>query len=371
MSKRFKGQENFEHGRPSGVGILVVNLGTPDAPTPAAVRKYLAEFLSDKRVVEIPQFIWKIILHGIVLRVRPKKSAKAYQRVWSDEGSPLMAGTAGLTRKIDQQMKARYGEMVTTVVAMRYGNPSIQQGLEQLQAKGVGRIIVLPLYPQYSGATTGTVADEVFKQLMRWRWIPELHLMGAYHDDPSYIKAVADSVRQHWQEKGSSDKLLISFHGMPKATLIDGDPYFCQCHKTSRLIAEELQLTSEQWEMAFQSRFGAAEWLKPYAAERWLKLPQEGVKNLTVVCPGFSIDCLETIDEIANEGKEDFIKAGGEHFEYVPCLNDSPDQVMLMMKLLTSLISGWPKMDSNNDAEKIRKETGESLELARAAGASK
>lgn len=370
MSKRFKGQKNFEHGKQSITGVLIVNLGTPDEADTPAVRCYLAEFLSDRRVVEIPYVIWKMILHGIILRVRPKKSAQAYQRVWSEQGSPLMAGSAGLTQRINDRIQTVFGDKVQTVLAMRYGNPSIKQGLEQLRDSGADRIIVLPLYPQYSGATTGTVAEEVFRQLMSWRWIPELHMLGAYHDDPGYIKAIAASVQDNWSKNGKGDKLLISFHGMPKATLINGDPYFCQSHKTARLIADELNLDEDEWELAFQSRFGAAEWLKPYAAERWVALPKEGVKHLTVVCPGFSIDCLETIDEIAFEGREDFISAGGERFDYVPCLNDSSDHVDFMterlQKLLT-VVQGEEQVDLELDAQKLE----ESRKFAIACGATK
>ena len=369
MSKRFKGQTNFEHGRQATTGILVVNLGTPDDPGADAVRRYLAEFLSDRRVVEIPRLVWKMILHGIVLRVRPKKSARAYQRVWTDLGSPLMSGSAGLTEQIDQRLRQLFGDHVVTVLAMRYGNPSIRQGLEQLQAAGAERIVVLPLYPQYSGATTGTVSEEVFRQLMGWRWVPELHTLGPYHDDPDYIRAVADSIEDNWQRNGRGDKLLISFHGMPKATLLDGDPYFCQSHKTARLIAQRLELNDDQWEMAFQSRFGAAEWLKPYAAERWVALPKEGVKHLTVVCPGFSIDCLETVDEIANEGREDFLAAGGEKFDYVPCLNDSPAHVDMMTRRLQKLVSVWLDMELQPDAQTAQGQREESRRLALARGA--
>ena len=369
MGNRFKGQTDFHHGRQPKVGVLVVNLGTPDAPTTPAVRRYLAEFLSDRRVVEIPYLVWKAILHGIVLRVRPKKSAAAYQRVWSDQGSPLMAGCAGLTQGIEQQLHSVFGDRVATVMAMRYGNPSIRQGLEQLQKSGAESIVVLPLYPQYSGATSGTVADEVFRVLMEWRWVPELHFLGPYHDDPGYIRALADSVRNTWQEKGRGDKLLISFHGMPKATLIDGDPYFCHCHKTARLLADELQLDEGQWEMAFQSRFGAAEWLKPYAAERWEALPGEGVKHLTVVCPGFSVDCLETVDEIAFEGREDFVKAGGEAFDYVACLNDSPAHVDLMVNRLRTQIGASGPGQLLSDAETAEEQRQSGREYALAQGA--
>jgi len=342
------------------MGVLVVNLGTPDEPTTAAVRRYLAEFLSDLRVVEIPRLLWQLILHGIILRIRPAKSAKAYQRVWSEKGSPLMAASAELTQQISEQLNTRIPGKHHIVLAMRYGQPSIKSGLQQLEAQGAERIMVLPLYPQYSGATTGTVADAVFANLSKWRWVPELRLLGAYHDDPKYIKALADSIRLHWQQTANSlatqsdntHKLFISFHGMPKATLEAGDPYFCHCHKTARLLADELGLDKNQWEMAFQSRFGKAEWLQPYAAKRFIELPAEGIKNLTVVCPGFAVDCLETLEEIAMEGRDEFIAAGGERFDYVPALNAGSGHVDLMCDRIIKNSAGWPELEAVVDEAK-------------------
>ncbi|MDH5426003.1 MAG: ferrochelatase, partial [Gammaproteobacteria bacterium] len=344
---RFKGQSEFEHGRQASMGVLVVNLGTPDEPTTASVRRYLAEFLSDSRVVEIPKLLWMLILHGIILRLRPAKSARAYQRVWTENGSPLMAASAELIQDLGAAIRSRAGGKTSVVLAMRYGQPSIKKGLEQLQAEGAERVMVLPLYPQYSGATTGTVADAVFTNLLKWRWVPEIRLLGAYHDDPQYIRAVSESIKQHWVDKGQADKLLISFHGMPKATLLAGDPYYCHCHKTARLIAEDLALEDNQWELAFQSRFGAAEWLKPYVAERLTALPAEGVKHLTVVCPGFAVDCLETLEEIAMEGRDDFIAAGGEQFDYVPALNASASHVELLADRVIKQAAGWPEVDQS------------------------
>jgi protoporphyrin/coproporphyrin ferrochelatase len=368
--KRFKGQVSFEHGRAPGIGILVVNLGTPDAATPAAVRRYLAEFLSDSRVVEIPALLWKVILHGIILRTRPAKSARAYARVWSESGSPLMASSSALTELLDKEMKRRIPGNSSVVLAMRYGQPSIQLGLERLQSLGAERILVLPLYPQYSGATVGTVADAVFATLSQWRWVPELRMMGAYHDDPDYIHAIAESIRRHWSEQGHGDKLFISFHGMPRATLEAGDPYFCHCHKTARLLAAELELHEDQWEMAFQSRFGKAEWLQPYAAERLVQLPREGVKHLTVVCPGFAVDCLETLDEIAMEGRDSFLHAGGEHFDYVPALNASAQHVSLLADRLMRHASGWPELAQDYDPAQQQEQLSVSRQYALAAGGS-
>ena len=372
--KRFKGMSNFKHGRKAGMGVLLVNLGTPDEPTTSAVRRYLAEFLADRRVVEIPKLLWMLILHGIILRIRPAKSAAAYKKVWSEQGSPLMAGTAELTSKIQSVLNDRISGQCNVQVAMRYGNPSINDGLEKLLAAGAERIMVLPLYPQYSGATTGSVADGVFDTLSKWRWVPELRMLGAYHDDPDYILAVAQSIYAHWQVNGhltnkkldKGHKLFISFHGMPKATLLAGDPYFCHCHKTARLIAAELNLHDDQWEMAFQSRFGKAEWLQPYAAKRFVELPKEGVKNMTVVCPGFSIDCLETLEEIALEGREEFLSAGGESFEYVPALNSSTSHVEFMVNRIMMNASAWPELKKVSDItiENSNLETSKQFALA-------
>lgn len=370
IGNRFKGQTGFQHGRAPGMGVLVVNLGTPDAPTTPAVRRYLAEFLSDSRVVEIPRLLWKIILHGIILRVRPAKSARAYQRVWTEQGSPLMASTCDLTAALAEQLQSSIAGKVNVVMAMRYGQPSIEQGLQTLETAGAERIMVLPLYPQYSGATTGTVADAVFRSLLKWRWVPELRLLGPYHDDAQYISAIAQSVHDHWQQNGPADKLLISFHGMPKATLLAGDPYYCHCHKTARLIAESLALTDDQWELAFQSRFGAAEWLQPYVSQRLSQLPAEGVKNLTVVCPGFAVDCLETLEEIAMEGRDDFIAAGGESFNYIPALNDSPAHVRVLAERVIKNAAGWPETDQAFDAQGQQKNLDDSKRSALAEGAS-
>ena len=366
--RKHQGQTNFKHGRMPRLAIVLINLGTPDAPTTSAVRRYLAQFLSDTRVVEIPKFIWKLILHGIILRTRPAKSARAYARVWGDEGSPLMVLTNQLRDKLAVELEQRIPGPVQIAVAMRYGNPAIRDVLEKLHLEGAERFLILPLYPQYSGATTGTVADEVFASLSRLRWVPELRMMGAYHDDPGYILALADSIRAHWQEKGRGDKLLISFHGMPKATLDAGDPYFCHCHKTARLVAEELALEEGQWEMAFQSRFGYADWLQPYVVQRLAALPTEGVRHLDMICPAFAVDCLETLDEIAVEGRDSFLESGGERFEYIPALNASPAQVAMLADRILNHAAGWPEMSAEFDAEKLQQQLNISQQLAQSKG---
>ena len=369
MRSRYRGLKEFEHGRMPRLGVVLVNLGTPQAPTAAALRRYLGEFLSDPRVVEIPRLVWKIILHGIILRVRPKKSAHAYASVWTDAGSPLRAFSEALTNAVRQELEQQLPGPVTVALAMRYGEPAIDDVLVKLQEQGMERLLILPLYPQYSGATTGSVADAVFSSLSRWRWVPELRFMSAYHDDPRYIKAVADSIRSHRETHGQGDKLLISFHGMPKATLKAGDPYFCHCHKTARLLVAELGLDEQQWEMAFQSRFGRAAWLQPYVVQRLEALPAEGVKHLTVVCPGFASDCLETLEEIAMQGRDSFLMAGGERFDYVPALNDEAAHADLQVTRILQHASGWPEASADFDYPRLEDALATSRTQAQAAAA--
>jgi ferrochelatase len=370
LKQRYYGQTEFIHGTEPRLGIVLVNLGTPAAPEPAALRRYLAEFLSDPRVVEIPRLVWKSILHGIILRTRPRRSAESYAKVWTDQGSPLMVNSKLLADRIADELKHRIAGPVTVTLAMRYGEPAIDQVLRNLQSNGVQRLLILPLYPQYSGATTASVADAVFASLSQWRWVPELRLKGAYHDDPGYIEALAQSIRVHWKEQqGRGDKLLISFHGMPRATLDAGDPYFCHCHKTARLLAESLELPEGEWEMAFQSRFGPAEWLQPYVAERLKELPAEGVKNLTVVCPGFACDCVETLEEIVMEGDSTFKAAGGERFTYVPALNAEPVHVQLLAELILQQAAGWPELSGSFDSAHQQQALAFGREQALAAGA--
>ena len=289
-----------------------------------------------------------------------------------------MAATSDLVEKIQDEIQTKIPGKCNVVLAMRYGQPYIKKGLEQLEAEGAERIMVLSLYPQYSAATSGTVCDAVFNNLLKWRWVPELRMLGPYHDDAHYIHAVAESIRQYWQKKGldkedvlkPDSKLFISFHGMPKGTLLAGDPYFCHCHKTARLIAAELELNQDQWEMAFQSRFGKAEWLQPYVAKRIVELPTEGIKNLTVVCPGFAVDCLETLEEIAMEGRDDFIASGGENFDYVPCLNATSQHVSFMVNKIISNASGWSELDDENQSDKRATDLKLSRDYAIKAGGS-
>jgi ferrochelatase len=331
----------YRHGQQPLVGILFVNLGTPEAPTPAALRRYLAEFLNDPRVVEIPRLIWWPILHGIILRTRPAKSARKYASVWMEGGSPLLVWTvrqaAGLQRILDAD-----GLNVRVLPAMRYGSPSIPKALEQLRQAGATRILVLPAYPQYSGATTASAFDSVAEWGQQTRHVPELRFVNQYHDDPAHIEALAEGVRKHWQEQGRGSMLVMSFHGMPERTLHLGDPYHCQCHKTARLLAERLGLSAAEYKVTFQSRFGKAKWLEPATEPSLIALAQAGQKRVDVICPGFLADCLETLEEINQEAREAFLHAGGEVFHYIACLNDSESGLKALAKIAREHTAGWP-----------------------------
>ena len=322
------------------VGVLLVNLGTPDDPSVPAVKRYLAEFLSDRRVVEIPPLVWQPILRGIILNTRPKRSAAAYAKVWDQTGgdSPLRA----ITKAQAEALQPLFGDRVRIDWAMRYGQPSIADRLTALKAEGCDRILVAPLYPQYSAATTATVNDRVFDILKEWRWQPALRTLPPYHDDPAYIDALAASLRDGLAKLDfEPDVVLTSFHGMPERTLALGDPYHCQCQKTARLLREAMGWPEGKLRLSFQSRFGRAEWLKPYTDATLEALPGEGVKKVALIAPGFSADCLETLEEIAMEGAEIFEHAGGERFAYIPCLNASEGGVALLKTILTRELAGW------------------------------
>lgn len=332
---------NHRHGQPERTGILFTNLGTPDAPTPAALRRYLAEFLSDPRVVEIPRLVWLPILHGIILRTRPAKSARKYASVWMAEGSPLWVWTRRQAEALQLQLQQR-GLDLPVVPAMRYGNPSLSAGLESLRQQGVTRILVLPAYPQYCAATTASAFDKIAEWCLQTRRLPELRFVNQYHDDPGYLAALAETVRAHWQQHGRSEQLVMSFHGMPERTLQLGDPYHCHCHKTARLLAGLLQLRADQVHVTFQSRFGKAKWLEPATEPTLRRLASQGVKRVDVICPGFLADCLETLEEISLEGRDAFLQSGGEIFHYIPCLNDQPAGIRALADLACRHLAGWP-----------------------------
>jgi len=316
-------------------GVLLANLGSPTAPTTKAVRRFLRDFLGDPRVVNIPRPIWWLILHAFILPFRPAKSAKAYQKVWTDQGSPLTYLTRQLAEKLAEKLLPKG---VSAAYAMRYGEPSIASQLKRFKDENIENIIVLPLYPQYSSTTTASVYDDLIKELNQWRHLPSFHFINDYHQHDSYINAIADSVKSTWQEHGKNELLLMSFHGLPELLTKLGDPYFYQCQKTAQLIAEKLGLDESQWLLVFQSRFGKAEWLKPYCVDSLQKLPGQGIKAIDVICPGFAVDCLETLEEIAMENKSVFIEAGGIEYRYIPALNDSDAHVNAIVNLLDTWI---------------------------------
>lgn len=347
---RFQGEKSYIHGAPECTGILLVNLGTPDEPTSSSLRRYLAEFLSDKRVVEIPRLIWLPILYAAILTRRPAKSAALYQSIWQAEGSPLMVNSVKQQRQLQKEMAVRFRGKVQVELAMRYGQPSIKQGLNALKNQGARRILVFPLYPQYSATTTATTYDAVFDVVKKWRWVPELRFVGQYHDQQSYIEALARSVESHWKTQQKSQCLIMSFHGIPKRNLQLGDPYFCQCHKTARLLAERLNLKESEWKITFQSRFGKAEWLQPYTDKTLQALPAQGVKSVDVVCPGFPADCLETLEEIAKENKDYFLQAGGKSYHYIPALNDNKDHIQALADTIQQHTQGWAETGADYHA---------------------
>ena len=336
----FRPEPPYRHGDAARVAVLLVNLGTPDAPTAPALRRYLAEFLADPRVVEIPRPLWWLILHGVILRTRPAKSAAKYASIWTAEGSPLAVWTQRQSDALAARLSAA-GHHVTVRHAMRYGNPSLPDTLDALRAEGVTRVLVLPLYPQYAAATTASVTDKVLQWGARARRLPELRFVAEYHDDDAYIEALAASLRAHWAVHGRGDKLVLSFHGVPERSLHLGDPYHCQCHKTARLLTHALGLSAGDVCVTFQSRFGKAKWLQPYTEPTLRELARSGVQRVDVMCPGFLADCLETLEEIAQEARDAFLAAGGQAFRYVPCLNDAPEWIDALSALTQRHLAGW------------------------------
>jgi ferrochelatase len=338
---KYIGTKDFDHQQPPRVGILLTNLGTPQAPERKALRAYLQEFLSDPRVVEVPRLLWWIILHGVILNIRPGRSAHSYRSVWTERGSPLLFHTQDQANALREQLRSEYGEAVIVEFAMRYGAPAIPAVLQSMLQRGVRKLLVLPLYPQYSGATTGSTFDALAADFTHRRWLPELRFISHYHDHPAYISAVAASIRAHRLQHGAADLLLFSYHGVPQRYLDEGDPYHCECLKTSRLVAAELGLREQDYKTTFQSRFGREEWLKPYTDATLKELPGAGVKSVQVISPGFAADCLETLEELAVENREYFIAAGGEQYQYIPCLNSSPEHIAALAHIVRDHVAGW------------------------------
>ena len=339
---RYKTEPSYAHGTVEKTAVLLINLGTPEAPTAAAVKPYLREFLSDSRVVEIPKAVWWLILNGIILNTRPKKSAAKYASVWMPEGSPLKVHTERQATLLQGYLGEKTkGASVVVDYAMRYGNPSIPDVLVRLKAQNCQRILLVPLYPQYAASATATALDAVFGEMQKMRNMPAVRSIKHFHDDAAYIKATAQNIRDYWTLHGRPDKLLMSFHGVPRYTLEKGDPYHCECLKSGRLIAEELGLGKDQYTISFQSRFGKAEWIKPYTTATLKELGMQHTRRVDVVCPGFVADCLETLEEIAQEGKEDFQHAGGGEYHYIPCLNERPDWIHALTELVLENLHGW------------------------------
>jgi len=341
----YQSYHQYDHGDAPKIGVLVTNLGTPDAPTPQALKPYLKQFLSDPRVVEPPpsRWLWKLILNGIILKTRPAKSAQAYKTVWDSEGpgAPLLNISQRQLAGMAQYIKPKLNTEVEFELGMRYGNPSIGSALQNLQAKGCQKILVLPLYPQYAGATTASTFDAVNEELKNWRWVPEIRTINQYYCHSGYIEALANSIKEYQLEQGQPDLLVMSYHGIPQRYWDNGDPYPYQCHITSSLVAEKLGLTKDEYKVTFQSRFGKEPWVQPYTDETMKTLPKQGIKNIQVICPGFSADCLETIEEIGEENREYFEEAGGEQFGYIKCLNDRDDHTKALADLVLQHLQGW------------------------------
>ena len=357
---KYIGNPDYRHDSPACTGLLLTNLGTPDAPTAPALRKYLAEFLSDPRVIETPKLIWWLILNGIILRIRPSRSAEAYEKVWTDNGSPLLDIGLRQAGAVRAALDAEAPGAIRVELAMRYGNPSIKAGLEKLRAANATRLLIFPLYPQYAAATTASTFDAVADVLKTWRWLPELRMITHYHEHPAYIAALANSIKRHWQTHARPDQLVFSFHGIPRHYFLAGDPYHCECHKTARLVAARLGLADSDWRVTFQSRFGPRQWLKPYTDKTMMALGKKGARHVQVLCPGFSADCLETLEEINLQNRDFFMAAGGEEFSYIPALNDNADHITALTQIIRQHCQGW---------EDIKADPGTCLERAQKLGA--
>jgi ferrochelatase len=341
LTSPFAKEPPFTHGQPPRTAVLYCNLGTPDTPNAPDVRRFLAEFLGDPRVVEIPRLLWLMILHGVILRVRPAKSGAKYATIWTPEGSPLKIWTEKQA-KLLQGWLAQRGHDVQVRYAMRYGSTSIASQLDALKTAGTTRVLIVPAYPQYSATTTASLWDAVYQWAGKVRAIPELRFINHYHDDARYIAALAGTVQRYWKDQGRPDVLVMSFHGVPERTLHLGDPYHCECFKTARLLAEKLGLSAGQYKVTFQSRLGRAKWLEPYTEPTLIEMVKSGVKRVDVICPAFTSDCLETLEEINQEAREAFLHAGGKEFHYIPCLNDDPVWITALADITQQHLLGWP-----------------------------
>jgi ferrochelatase len=361
---RYLPEPKHRHGAVARTAVLLINLGTPDAPTPRAVRRYLGQFLSDPRVIEIPRVLWLPILHAFVLNSRPRKSAQKYASIWTSEGSPLRVHTESQARLLRGHIESRVAMPLTVEFAMRYGEPSIGGTLARLMSEGCERVLVLPMYPQYAAATTASALDQVAELLRRTRNVPEIRLVKHFHDHPSYIGALASLVQDHWRQSGRPDKLVMSFHGLPRFSLARGDPYHSECHETAHLLAGRLELSESEWQITFQSRFGRAEWIEPHTASTLADYGRRGVRRVDVICPGFVADCLETLEEIGIEGRKIFLGAGGRDFHLLSCLNERDDWIRALGDIAHQHLADWVP---NTQPERTRAEDSRSRALARGA----
>jgi ferrochelatase len=367
----FESTPTYEHGLPESLGVLLVNLGTPDDATPVAVRRFLSEFLADPRVIEYPRLLWQVVLHGFILRVRPKQSAAQYRKIWTEQGSPLLLHSIDIANALQEKLSARLSGTVNVELAMSYGQPSMDSALERLFEQSTRRLIVLPLYPQYSSSTTGSVFDAVTRALAKRRWVPEFRFINHYHDASGYVSAVAASIRDHWDLNGRGEQLLFSFHGLPVSMLEKGDPYHCQCLKTARLVAELLELEDNAWRVSFQSRVGRDAWLTPFTDETVRKLGSEKLATLDVVTPGFAADCLETLEEIEMQNAGFFRESGGGELRYIPALNARDDHVSFLSRTIEKSIGGWPERSADWSVSEAARQMEKSLQRAKAKGASR
>ena len=338
---KYIGEKDYEHGSKEKTGVLITNLGTPDAPERRELKVYLNQFLSDPRVIELPKFLWQALLKLVILQIRPSKSAKSYKKIWTNNGSPLLDISKRQLVKIKSAFSNSNKNMVFEL-GMRYGNPSIQDALNKFQKNQVRRLLVLPMYPQYCAATTGSTFDEVTNVLQNWRWIPEMRFINQYFEEKNYIEALSNSIKSFWKKYPKPQKIIFSYHGIPKRYLTNGDPYHCFCLKTTRLVKEQMRLSDNEIMTTFQSRFGREEWLKPYTSETLKELQKQGIKNIHIISPGFSSDCLETLEELEEENKEYFMESGGESYKYIPCLNDNEDHIDVFINLIRKHTQGWP-----------------------------
>ena len=339
---KYEGEKNYKHGKKEKIGILITNIGTPDKPNKEALKTYLKEFLSDPRVIETPKLIWQAILRLIILNLRPQKSAKLYKSIWKKSGGPLLVMLEKQRRGIKKVLQIKL-KNIKIEIGMRYGNPSIKLGLERLRSKSCRKILILPLYPQYCAATTGSTFDKVTEILRKWRWIPEIRFVNNYFEESMYIECLVKSIKESWKKFGKTQKLIFSYHGVPKKYLLKGDPYYCFCQKTTRLVTERMKLKKKDYITTFQSKFGPGEWLQPYTDKTLEELPKKGIKKIHILSPGFSADCLETIEELEVQNKENFLSSGGERYNYIKCLNDDPQHLKMLGFLILNHIKGWPE----------------------------